>query len=66
MAPLKMGLLWLVLACILSMLHAQTILPLSDQQWSISGPALNFTVPGNLPSQIHLDLLQAGVIRECP
>jgi beta-mannosidase len=44
--------------------------PLNDPQiydlgklgWTLSSPALNRTVPGHLPSQVHLDLLRAGVI----
>ncbi|PLB55349.1 putative beta-mannosidase [Aspergillus steynii IBT 23096] len=46
----------------LSAIHAQIIVPLSDEKWTISSPALNQTVPGYLPSHVHLDLLKAGVI----
>ncbi|KAL4743940.1 glycoside hydrolase superfamily [Aspergillus similis] len=35
---------------------------LSDVKWTLSSPALNSTVPASLPSQAHLDLLNAGVI----
>ncbi|KAL5000101.1 glycoside hydrolase superfamily [Aspergillus recurvatus] len=35
---------------------------LSDVKWTLSSPALNTTVPASIPSQAHLDLLNAGVI----
>ncbi|KAL3430301.1 glycoside hydrolase superfamily [Aspergillus tetrazonus] len=35
---------------------------LSDVKWTLSSSALNSTVPASLPSQAHLDLLNAGVI----
>ncbi|KAL4908767.1 hypothetical protein BDW74DRAFT_173998 [Aspergillus multicolor] len=35
---------------------------LSDVKWTLSSSALNTTVPGSLPSQVHLDLFKAGVI----
>ncbi|KAL4896133.1 beta-mannosidase A [Aspergillus ambiguus] len=35
---------------------------LSQQMWTLSSPALNTTIPGHLPSQVHLDLLHAGII----
>ncbi|KAK1149194.1 hypothetical protein N8T08_006414 [Aspergillus melleus] len=59
-----MGPLLLLLFCILSAIQAQTILPLSDAKWTISSPTLNRTVPGYLPSHVHLDLLKAGVIND--
>ncbi|KAL4929078.1 beta-mannosidase mndA [Aspergillus undulatus] len=37
---------------------------LSTVGWTLSSPALNTTVPANLPSQAHLDLLEAGVIHD--
>ena len=40
----------------------QHVTDLSDQIWTVSSPALNRTVPGHLPSHVHLDLLKAGVI----
>lgn len=57
--------LLLLLACILYAVHAQLTFPLSDVSWTISSPALNRTVPGHLPSHVHLDLLKAGVIGKC-
>lgn len=39
---------------------AQHIVDLSQQEWTLSGP--NVTVPGSVPSNVHLDLLSAGVI----
>lgn len=40
----------------------QQVTDLSDQLWTVGSPALNRTVPGHLPSHVHLDLLKAGVI----
>ncbi|PLN77271.1 beta-mannosidase mndA [Aspergillus taichungensis] len=42
----------------------QHVTDLSDQIWTVSSPALDRTVPGHLPSHVHLDLLKAGVIDE--
>ncbi|OJJ64107.1 hypothetical protein ASPSYDRAFT_26132 [Aspergillus sydowii CBS 593.65] len=40
----------------------QHIMDLSTVNWSLSGPALNTTVPASIPSHVHLDLFNAGVI----
>ncbi|KAJ5611413.1 hypothetical protein N7510_008132 [Penicillium lagena] len=40
---------------------AQHITNLSDVQWTLSN-GVNVTIPGNLPSQAHLDLFDAGII----
>ncbi|EAW06662.1 beta-mannosidase mndA [Aspergillus clavatus NRRL 1] len=40
----------------------QHVLDLSEPGWTVSSKALNRTVPGRLPSQVHLDLFEAGVI----
>ncbi|CEL10807.1 Putative Beta-mannosidase (MndA) [Aspergillus calidoustus] len=42
----------------------QYILDLSGDQWTLSSPAINSTVPASLPSQVHLDLHRAGLIDE--
>ncbi|KAL2861702.1 glycoside hydrolase superfamily [Aspergillus pseudodeflectus] len=42
----------------------QYILDLSGDQWTVSSPAINSTVPASLPSQVHLDLHRAGLIDE--
>lgn len=43
----------------------QDVRSLSDERWTLSGGALNRTVNAGFPSQVHLDLLNAGVIGEC-
>ncbi|KAL5358525.1 beta-mannosidase A [Aspergillus floccosus] len=45
-----------------SSLNGPQIYDLGRLGWTLSSPVLNKTVPGHLPSQVHLDLLQAGVI----
>lgn len=42
----------------------QQVQDLSQVGWTVSGTALNRTFPGHLPSQVHLDLLTAGIIGE--
>ena len=37
---------------------------LSDLQWSLTNANDSIVVPGRVPSQAHLDLLEAGVITE--
>lgn len=44
-----------------SLAHAQHITNLSEVTWTLSN-GVNVTVPGKLPSQAHLDLLDAGII----
>ncbi|KAJ5513316.1 Glycoside hydrolase superfamily [Penicillium fimorum] len=61
--------LWsqLVLAVLPSVLPTtlgQHVLYLSGDGWTVSSKALNISVPGNVPSQVHLDLLDANVIDE--
>ena len=41
---------------------AQNVVPLSQSSWTVSNPGLNVSVPGNWPSQAHLDLYAAQVI----
>ncbi|PFH55869.1 hypothetical protein XA68_17481 [Ophiocordyceps unilateralis] len=38
------------------------VLDLSKQQWQLQNRRLDISVPGSVPSQVHLDLLRAGVI----
>ncbi|GAP92753.2 putative glycoside hydrolase family 2 protein [Rosellinia necatrix] len=40
---------------------AQSVINLSDVPWTVSN-GVNVTVPGNYPSQAHLDLYAAGII----
>lgn len=42
----------------------QHVVNLSGDGWTVSSKALNITVPGHLPSQVHLDLLAANAISE--
>jgi beta-mannosidase len=45
---------------------AQTVVDLTGDGWTVSSKALNISVPGKLPSQVHLDLLAAKAIGEYP
>lgn len=57
----------LVLALFPSLLPTtlgQNVLDLSGDGWTVSSKALNISVPGHVPSQVHLDLLAANVIGE--
>jgi beta-mannosidase len=41
---------------------AQKVIDLSTKQWTLSSPVYNISVPGRVPSQVHLDLFREGVI----
>lgn len=41
---------------------AQKVVDLTGDGWTVSSKALNISVPGKLPSQVHLDLLAANAI----
>ncbi len=41
---------------------AQQIIDLSTAPWVLSNPQYNISVPGNVPSQAHLDLFKANII----
>lgn len=42
---------------------SQKSLDLSTSKWKLSSPTYpNITVPGSVPSQVHLDLYREGVI----
>lgn len=45
---------------------AQKVVDLTGDGWTVSSKALNISVPGKLPSQVHLDLLAAKAIGEIP
>ncbi|OOF98837.1 glycoside hydrolase family 2 protein [Aspergillus carbonarius ITEM 5010] len=51
-----------LLASILPVVLGQHVRDLSSEHWSLSSRALNRTVPAQFPSQVHLDLLKAGMI----
>ena len=46
----------------LSALSAQTVIDLSEHDWTLQNHPLNISVPASLPSQAHLDLYAAQVI----
>ena len=56
---LPRGLLLLYTA---SLAATQNVVELSQTVWTLQNPGLNISVPGNLPSQAHLDLYAAQVI----
>ncbi|GLB09844.1 hypothetical protein AtubIFM57258_005773 [Aspergillus tubingensis] len=58
------GLAAALLAPTLPVALGQYVQDLSSVQWTLSSRALNRTVPAEFPSQVHLDLLRAGVIDE--
>jgi len=41
---------------------AQKVIDLSGNEWTLSNPSLNISVPGSVPSQAHLDLYAAQVV----
>ena len=60
----SIGLAAALLAPTLPVALGQYIRDLSIEKWTLSSRALNRTVPAQFPSQVHLDLLRAGVIGE--
>ncbi|KAF9241801.1 glycoside hydrolase family 2 protein [Melanogaster broomeanus] len=53
----------LVASCLPLLTRAQ-VFSLSDLKWTLRNQNGSIVVPGSLPSQAHLDLLNAGVINE--
>ncbi|PWY65224.1 beta-mannosidase A [Aspergillus heteromorphus CBS 117.55] len=51
-----------LLASTLPVALGQYVRDLSSEDWTLSGRALNQTVPAQFPSQVHLDLWNAGII----
>jgi beta-mannosidase len=45
---------------------AQKVVDLTGDGWTVSSKALNISVPGKLPSQVHLDLFAAKAIGKFP
>lgn len=41
---------------------AQKVIDLSTSKWTLSSSLYNISVPGSVPSQVHLDLFRGGVI----
>ena len=42
--------------------RAQSVLPMGQLDWTLSSNNFGISVPGNVPSQVHLDLNAAQVI----
>lgn len=40
------------------------VIDLSGNDWTLESVPANITVPGSVPSQVHLDLLAAKVIED--
>ena len=62
-----MGLFWLVHGLIVLCLPAGAlgaVFNLSDLQWTLKNQNGTIAVPALVPSQAHLDLLNAGIITE--
>jgi beta-mannosidase len=51
-----------VLALLGTAVTAQKVVDLSTAQWIVSNPVYNISVPGSVPSQVHLDLYREGII----
>ncbi|KAA1472783.1 glycoside hydrolase [Dentipellis sp. KUC8613] len=51
-------------AAVLPSLALADVFSLSDLQWSLSSQNGSIVVPGAVPSEVHLDLMRAGVITE--
>lgn len=43
---------------------AQHVIDLSGDNWTVKNAQGNVSAPASLPSQVHLDLYGAGVIRK--
>ena len=56
------GLAWFLVAALLQGTFARNVLDLSEQKWTLQNPAMNISVPGKVPSHVHLDLLSSQVI----
>ncbi|POR35421.1 hypothetical protein TPAR_04385 [Tolypocladium paradoxum] len=49
-------------ACMVAQTAALNVLDLSDQKWKLQNVPMNISVPGSVPSHVHLDLYKAQVI----
>jgi len=47
---------------VLLQVHASLLIDLTEQKWRLQNLPMNISVPGRVPSQVHLDLLEAQVI----
>ena len=52
----------MLLLLLLSSVSAQKVINLSGSDWTLQNLPLNISVPGSVPSQVHLDLYAAQVI----
>ena len=48
----------------LDQLNVPQVLDLTTSEWTLSSRPPNISVPGSVPSYVHLDLLEAGVIED--
>lgn len=51
-----------LLSCTSLLATAQRVVSMSDLSWTVTNPNYSISVPGNVPSQAHLDLYNAQVI----
>jgi beta-mannosidase len=51
-----------IMALLGTTVTAQKVIDLSTAQWTVSNPVYNISIPGSVPSQVHLDLYREGVI----
>jgi beta-mannosidase len=49
-------------AFMVGLARAQTIFDLAETGWTVNNYAMNISVPGGVPSQVHLDLFEGRVI----
>lgn len=54
----------LILAALALTTLGQNVLDLGGDGWTVSSKTLDISVPGRVPSQVHLDLHAANVIGE--
>lgn len=52
----------LIVSCCLPFLARAHVFSLSGLSWTFRNENGSIVVPGSLPSQVHIDLFQAGVI----
>lgn len=50
-------------ACLLATASALQVFDLGGSDWTLTNSAGNVSVAANVPGQVHLDLLNAGVIK---
>lgn len=53
-----------ILLCCMPLLAGAYVFSLSDLSWTLRNKNGFIVVPGSLPSQVHIDLFEAGVIND--